>query len=296
MIFASRRSVALPRPRSGRPRAMRRAGLGLVAILAATIAALITTTGAFASSPVTVGYKDFTYGGGAARPTSDKPQSKLWFTDNTWFAGMFYLRTTTPTKSEYRIFRLDEATHSWIATPTVVDTRDKSHGDFLWDETAQELYVVSAHPTKDAANPDDHIKVYRFSYNATTNAYTALGGSSIVGTESTPTFVGGTFSATIAKASNGDIWVVWNSSNSVPGAASGPGRVMYAVSTDDGLHWSAGPGARRDDELDPRRQPHLERLHLGRLLPRPGRGHVERPRQPPGEHGQRVLLRLDRRR
>jgi hypothetical protein len=238
MIFASRRSIGVPRAASARPRAMRRTGLGLVALLAATIAALISTTGALASSPVTVGYKDFTYGGGAARPTSDKPQSKLWFTDNTWYAGMFYLRTTTPTKSEYRIFRLDEATHSWIVTPTVIDTRDKSHADFLWDEAAQRLYVVTTHPTKDTANPDDHIKVYRFSYNAATNAYTALGGSSIAGTESTPTFVGGSWSATIAKASNGDIWVVWISSNTAPGATPGPGRVMYAVSADDGLHWT----------------------------------------------------------
>ncbi len=238
MIDASRRPIGLPRPASGRSRPKRRAGRWLVAILAAVIAALITTAGAFASTPVTNGYRDFTYGGGAARPTSDKPQSKLWFTDNTWYSVMFYFRTGAAPKAEYRIFKLDEATHSWVVTPTIIDTRDKSHADVLWDETAKELYVVSTHPTKDSANPDDHIKVYRFSYSAATKAYTALGGANIAGTESTATFLGGSWSATIAKAANGDLWVVWISSNTAPGATAGPGRVMYAVSTDDGLHWS----------------------------------------------------------
>src|SRR6476646_7401038 len=115
------------------------------AFIAAAMVALVATGTVFASTPVTVGYRDHTYGGGAFRPNSDKPQSKLWYTDGSWFAGMF-LFTASPPKSENRIYRLNETTHAWPATSAIVDTRDTSHGDYYWDEGAQTLWVASVTP------------------------------------------------------------------------------------------------------------------------------------------------------
>ncbi len=47
---------------------------------------------------------------------------------------LFVPSRAPPPKSEYRIYRLDEATHSWIDTTVQIDTRDQTHGDYLWDE------------------------------------------------------------------------------------------------------------------------------------------------------------------
>ena len=106
-------------------------------LISAGLAALLTAGTVLASTPVTVGYRDHTYGGGAFRPSADKPQSKLWYTDGSWFAGMFlYQVAPAAPKSEYRIYRHDGA-HSWTLTPTVVDTRDTSHADYLWVEATQ---------------------------------------------------------------------------------------------------------------------------------------------------------------
>ena len=115
-------------------------------VTAAALIGLLAASAALASTPVTNGYRDQAYGGGAFRPAGDNPQSKLWYTDGQWFAGMFlFVASGTPAtpKSEYHIYRLDEATHSWIDTSVVVDTRDQSHGDYLWDEVEQTLWVAS---------------------------------------------------------------------------------------------------------------------------------------------------------
>ena len=100
MRFASRQSIRLSStPSAGRLHGSRPARMGLAATVAAMLAMVATTSGVFASTPVAVGYKDFLYGGGAARPSADKPQSKLWFTDGSWFAGMFYFHSTAPLHS-----------------------------------------------------------------------------------------------------------------------------------------------------------------------------------------------------
>src|SRR5690349_19143391 len=46
------------------------------AFLSAALIVLVATGTVLASTPVTVGYRDHSYGGGAFRPNSDKPQSK----------------------------------------------------------------------------------------------------------------------------------------------------------------------------------------------------------------------------
>jgi hypothetical protein len=208
----------------------RRAATSLVS---AGLAAILAASAAFASTPVTVGYRDRTYGGSAFRPSADKPQSKLWYTDGSWFAGMFLYQTTSPAKSEYRIYRLDGA-HNWVLTSAVVDTRDTSHADYLWDEAHQTLYAISV-PKIPSTIPtvvtDDGIKVFKYTYNAATNVYTPAAGfpKLIQNTASVPNVsTGGSPTVTIALDSTGRLWATWLNNN----------EVRYSKSDDGGLTWA----------------------------------------------------------
>ncbi len=203
-------------------------------LISAGLAALLAAGTVLASTPVTVGYRDHAYGGGAFRPSADKPQSKLWYTDGSWFAGMFLYQVAPATpKSEYRIYRHDGA-HSWTLTSAIADTRDTSHADYLWDEASQTLYAISV-PKIPASIPatltDDGIKVFKYTYNAATNAYTAVANfpKTIQNTASVPgVSAGGSPTVTIALDSTGDLWATWLNSN----------QVRYSKSDDGGLTWS----------------------------------------------------------
>jgi hypothetical protein len=179
---------------------------------------------------VTNGFRDQAYGGGAFRPTSEKPQSKLWYTDGTWWAGMFVYRTTTPTRSEYYIHRLDRATDSWVNTGVMVDPRDQTHADYLWSEAAQTLWVASGYdPTPGGTN--DGTQVFKYTYDAGSNAYTKATGFPVVipGTVSTvtPAFQGGADAVTLARGASGRLWAVWTKNS----------KVKYSTSTDGGATW-----------------------------------------------------------
>jgi hypothetical protein len=203
-------------------------------LMSAGLAALIAAAPVLASTPVTVGYRDHSYGGGAFRPSSDKPQSKLWYTDGSWFAGMFLFQTSPLLpKSEYRIYRHDGA-HSWAHTSTVVDQRDTSHADYLWHEASQTLYAISV-PKIPSTTPtvavDDGIKVFKYTYNAATNVYSAVAGfpKIIQNTASVPNVSrGGAPTVTIALDSTGDLWATWPHSN----------EVRFSKSDDGGVTWS----------------------------------------------------------
>jgi hypothetical protein len=196
---------------------------------AATLLGLIAASVAVASTPVTNGYRDQLYGGGAFRPTSEKPQSKLWYTDGSWFAGMFLWKTTLPLKAEFHIYRLDQTTHAWVDTGTIVDIRDQTHGDYLWDEGSQTLWVASA-SRPDPAIDDDATKIFKFSYNAGTNVYTPVAGypKAIPGTVSLGAFQGGAIAVTLARDSAGTLWAAWTKN----------GDVLYSISTNAGDTWS----------------------------------------------------------
>jgi hypothetical protein len=200
--------------------------------LAAGLIATVVTASALASTPVTNGFRDQAYGGGAFRPTSEKPQSKLWYTDGTWFAGMFVYRpTASPTISEYRIHRLDRATDSWVDTGVVIDTRDTTHADYLWSESTQTLWVASGYEPAVGATIDG-TRIYKFTYVAGTNTYTLAPGfpSTIPLTASgtPPGFQGGAHAVTLARATSGRLWAVWTKN----------AKVEHSTSTDDGATWS----------------------------------------------------------
>ncbi len=214
-------------------RRVRVAGGHLRPVSAALLIGAIAVGGVLASTPVTSGYRDQSYGGGSFRPTSQKPQSKLWYTDGQWFAGMFLFRTTpTPAKSEFHIYRLNETAHAWVDTGVAVDTRDTTHADYLWLESSQRLVVASAYQPA-PKQTDDGIKIFKYAYNTTTKAYTLFGGFpvTIPGTATnpaTPSILGGAGSVTIDQDSSGRLWAVWSAGK----------QVRYSTSSDGAVTWS----------------------------------------------------------
>jgi hypothetical protein len=159
-------------------------------------------------------------------PTRDKPQSKLWFADGTWWGILYADGGAENLPPGFYIHRFDAATQAMTNTGVAVDERDRSHADALWDEASQRLYVVS---TIDSGG----IKLYRYDYAE--GAYTTDPGFPIRLT------VDGAESATIAKDSDGLLWVT------ITQAADGSGpcvtdkpcvvRVMHSTSAD--YRWTA---------------------------------------------------------
>jgi Bacterial Ig-like domain len=146
-----------------------------------------------AGTPTT--YQDHAYATAAGAASADKPQSKLWYNDGSWWSIM----TTT---SSVKIFHLVD--HVWRDTGTVVDTRIASTGDALWVDGADKLYVAS----RTAGTTEGLIRVLRFSYSAT-SGYTLDTGFpvKIAG--------GGSESVTIARDGAQRLWVTFTRSSAV---------------------------------------------------------------------------------
>src|SRR5580765_5531886 len=64
-----------------------RARASLVALALVAAGALLPA--AAGATPVTAGFRDFSYGTTVSAPTGQKPESKLWFNDGRWWAVLF---------------------------------------------------------------------------------------------------------------------------------------------------------------------------------------------------------------
>ncbi len=195
--------------------------IGAAPVTLALIAMLMSVS-ISSAAPTVVGYKDFSYTATSVNvPSQDKPQSKVWFTDGSWWGGLFSVA-----HSAFDIYRLDLATQTWVDTGVAVDPRNNSHADYMWDEVSQKLYVASAHPTSD-------LRVYRLSYNATTNQYSVDAGFPVVvGT-------GGTESMTIAKDSTDRLWVGFTQADPANPTTLRDVKINYT--TTDQATWLAAP-------------------------------------------------------
>jgi hypothetical protein len=125
----------------------------LVSSLGGSLAAAQTTGDA--------GYRDFSFAGSGS-PTAEKPQSKLWFNDGSWWGSLF-----DASQGDFFIYRYDAANHTWVNTGTPIDGRNTSRADTLWDGTR--LYVVSA--INSTSYSDRNAYLYRYSYDAATKSY-----------------------------------------------------------------------------------------------------------------------------
>jgi hypothetical protein len=158
------------------------------------------------ASPVEVGYRDFSFGTtGNSAPTGEKPESKLWWNDGLWWGSLY-----NDAAQEYHVYRLDLGTQTWIDTGTVLDDRNNTLADTLWD--GQKLYVVShvfttnAQPVSSSSNWG---RLYRYSYNSATKTYSLDGGFPVTVTK------GKSETLTVAKDSTGQLWVTYVESSKV---------------------------------------------------------------------------------
>lgn len=165
--------------------------MGVVMVLSM----ILTSLGALSAQAATPSsYQDFSYSSGATAATADKPQSKLWYNDGSWWALMV---TSGGTVNIHKLVN-----HVWTNTGTVVDTRASSTGDALWSDG--KLYVVSR---TGSGGSTGAVRVYRFGYS---------GGVYSAETGYTYTFPGGgTESATIDKDTTGRLWVTFTRGSTV---------------------------------------------------------------------------------
>jgi hypothetical protein len=206
-----------------RPAASRR---GLTAFVILT---LLLTIGVATVSAVAVGagYRDHSYAAATSvtTPTKDKPQSKVWYTDGFWWAGMM-----DPVAEEFHIYRLNASTQTWVNTGTAVDIRNSSQADYLWVEATDSLYVVSA-PEDSSGNP---ILVFKLNYNASNNTYSHDGDFTSAGVQ---VGSGPTETVTIARDSTGQLWVTYDNQIDPSGVTTTDRNVMVNRSTTAEDNW-----------------------------------------------------------
>lgn len=166
-----------------------------------------------ATAAADVGYRGPSFAGpaGVVDPSGQKPQSKLWFHDGSWWGSLF-----RPSTADYTIHRLDAATHRWLDTGTALDERNSSEADTLWD--GRHLYVASG------SDATPGIRLYRFSYSPLTKRYGPDPGFGFVlpGTGTTPVEA-----VVLDKAANGQLWVTYTKE----GASVEDGKVYVAHTT-----------------------------------------------------------------
>src|SRR5215213_7510713 len=126
--------------------------------------------------------------------TASKTQSKLWFNDGLWWGILFDLSS-----EEFHIYRYDLATGAWKDTGILVDGRNTSRADALWEEG--HLYVVSA--GTEASLHRDSARFLRYSYDPSTNRYSLDEGFPVTITE------GGMEAITVAKDTTGKLWATY---------------------------------------------------------------------------------------
>jgi uncharacterized protein (TIGR03437 family) len=171
------------------------------------------------STPIATGYRDFQFGSNVIdTPTGEKPQSKLWFNDDSWWGSLW-----DPSLNKYAIHKFSVATQSWTSTSMEIDDRGGSKADALWDGT--KLYVVSHVFTTlgGSASAGQEARLYRYSYNASTDTYTLDAGF--------PVNVNDSISETLVldKDSAGQLWITWTEN----------GKVKINRSTTDDATWGA---------------------------------------------------------
>jgi PKD repeat protein len=175
-----------------------------------------------------IGFRDQSFSGVTNPPTSDKPQSKLWFNDGLWWATMF-----DATSETWHIFRLDRGTNAWVDTGTRADDRAQSLSDALWDGT--HLFIASHYVTiSTVESPKASIaglpaRLYRYTYSTSSKTYTLESGFPVnINNNSSE-------SLTIDEDSNGRIWATWTK---VTGSESaGYSSSVYVNSSATGQSW-----------------------------------------------------------
>jgi PKD repeat protein len=166
----------------------------------------VTRTGLISVSAASpdIGYEGGSTSGAGNAATGEKPESKVWWNDGSWWASMLHAASQT-----YHIFRLDRSSQTWVDTGTLIDNRPKSRSDALWD--GSRLYVAShvfasSSSTAASGNP---ARLYRFSYSSATKTYSLDAGFPVqIGNYSAEAL-------TVDKDSTGVLWATWTQGSQV---------------------------------------------------------------------------------
>ncbi|MBZ0266896.1 hypothetical protein K8I85_01965, partial [bacterium] len=151
------------------------------------------------SAPVDEGFRDAYYGTvTVSSPTAEKPESKLWWNDGSWWACFW-----DDLVGSHRIHEFHAAEEGWVSVGPNGDPRPETLVDCLFD--GETLYV-SAHPVSGG----DPAQLWSYSYDATTRTYELRDGF--------PAEMGdasGCEALTIAKDTTGKLWATWESGRNI---------------------------------------------------------------------------------
>jgi hypothetical protein len=148
-----------------------------------------------------VGFEDGSTAPAGEAATGEKPESKIWFNDGSWWGSLI-----DPVTGAYYIDRLDTATQTWVRTATPLDDRPDTRADTLW--TGAKLYVASHVYSRQPA-PGFPTRLYRFSYDALTKTYTLDPGFPVaINNMRSETLV-------IDRDTTGRLWATWIQSQKV---------------------------------------------------------------------------------
>ncbi|WP_226759038.1 PKD domain-containing protein [Arthrobacter sp. SO3] len=181
-----------------------------------------------ASAASDYGYPSISYTGVSNPPTSDKPQSKLWFNGGSWWADMWTSGTG------WQIYRLDVPTKTWVSTGVTNDTRASTLADTLWDGThlyiASHVVTVSSDTSPKASVSGQPAKLYRYSFSGGKFSLDSGFPTTIMNNSSE--------SMTIDRDTTGAIWATWTqvSGNSTSGFTN---TVYVNKSAPDGTSWGS---------------------------------------------------------
>lgn len=202
----------------------RRASVRLMTALAVVAALLVASPALTRASAADgdVGYEDQSFSGVSNPPTEDKPQSKLWHNDGSWWAVMYDRGSRS-----WHIFRLDRPTETWVDTEVRVDDRRQTLSDVLWD--GNKLYVashwvtVSSEGTVKPSQDGRPARLYRYSYDAGQHTYSLDSGFPATINDMSSE------SLTIDKDTTGTLWATWTQVSG--SSASGYVNKVYVSST-----------------------------------------------------------------
>ena len=201
----------------------RRGRAGLTLALAAASSCILIMLGAAQAAGAT-SYRDRSYAasGSSARSTSDPTfldsESKLWYRDGRWWGVLWDTGS-----GAYHIFSLNPSTHGWVDSNVSVDGRNKARVDAL--SSGSKLYVATHIYDKDAGR--GQARLYRYTYDATTQRYTADSGfPALINDSRSKTLV-------IAKEKGRQtLWATW-----VEAVAPGTREVLVAKGRRGGRAW-----------------------------------------------------------
>jgi len=179
-------------------RQLRGASRALSVVVSLTVAATIAVGAVPAHAATQVGFKDHSYAGFSAEAsggaiTGQKPESKLWYDNGSWWAAML----SPAANGAHTIWRLGSS--AWQDTGVVIDTRAYTKEDTLSFGTR--LYILSR---TDGSGSN---QLRRFTYS--NGAYSLDSGFPV----NVPG--AGKETAVLARDSQNKLWITYTSNNQV---------------------------------------------------------------------------------